>query len=153
MQLRAAVAADIDALLALERECITPPWSEGAMLGEILHDDTVFLVAAQQLNGETAPSDAPLCGFAVLRKIGDEAELFRIATSSAHRREGVAAHLLHKILTDAKTAGVRSVFLEVRASNSAAIALYERFGFVNVGHRKSYYAAPVEDASVMRLAI
>ena len=144
MEIIAADEARINELLQLDRECLSPPWTHGQMLSEIYNDDTLFM---------TTLNNGAVVGFCVLRKIGDEAELFRIATSAEFRREGVATHLLHRVITDAKSAGVEKVFLEVRASNAAAIVLYERFGFKSVGVRRGYYTEPVEDAVVMRLEI
>jgi ribosomal-protein-alanine N-acetyltransferase len=57
---------------------------------------------------------------------------------------------MENVLSAAENAEIESVFLEVRASNAAAIALYEKHGFAAVGRRRGYYDAPVEDAAVMR---
>lgn len=141
MTIRTATEADLDALLELERECITPPWTEGQLLAELLNGDT-YIVAAQE--------ETEILGFAVLRRMGGEAELFRVAVQAAARRRGIASALMENVLSAAENAEIESVFLEVRASNAAAIALYEKHGFAAVGRRRGYYDAPVEDAAVMR---
>lgn len=82
-----------------------------------------------------------------------DADLLSIATVPAARRRGVASAMLGHLLDVARRAGCRAVLLEVRASNAAARALYERFGFQTIGTRRRYYLAPVEDAAVMRLGL
>ena len=141
MIIRRAEERDIAALLSIERECITPPWSEGLMLAELFNDDTLFLVAQD---------GAELIGFAVLRKSVDAAELFRIAVTATARRRGIGRRLLSEIIDTAESDGMRRFYLEVRALNAAAIALYKSFDFITVGHRRNYYDAPVEDAIVMK---
>ena len=148
MNIRKATENDIDALLILERQCITPPWTEGALLSEIYNNDTVFLVSERQ------DEDAgQIAGFAVLRLIGEDAELFQIVADLNYRREGIATHLLNQVIKDAKNTGVTRLFLEVRVSNDAAIALYERFGFTSISLRKLYFIEPIEDARVMMLEV
>ena len=140
MTLRRAVERDLDALLALEHECIAPPWSAGSMLYEILNPDAVFLVAE---DAET------MIGFAVLRESVDAAEVFRVAVTENARRRGIGAALLRELVETAGSDGMQRLYLEVRASNAAAIALYERFGFRWQGVRSNYYDSPVEDALVL----
>ena len=140
MTLRRANERDLDALLALERECIAPPWSEGSMLYEVLNADAIFLVA----------EDAEvLLGFAVLRESVDAAEVFRVAVTANARRRGIGAALLRELIRVAENDGMQRLFLEVRVSNEAAIALYEQFGFRRQGVRRGYYESPTEDALVL----
>ena len=139
--IRAATKNDVEALLPLEKQGFHPSWTEGAILSEIDNNDTIFLVTEDEAK--------QIVGFAVLRLIGGEAELFQITTAAKHRREGIATHLLRRVIGDAKAAGVTKIFLEVRVSNDAAITMYERFGFTAVGLRRFYYIEPTEDAKVM----
>ncbi len=77
----------------------------------------------------------------------DEAEILMVAVDPGRRRAGVGKALMAAFL-----AGRRGrVFLEVRPSNTAARRLYERFGFVETGRRRSYYLAPPEDALVLQV--
>ena len=73
---------------------------------------------------------------------GGESELLQVEVEAGYRRRGLARRLLEAALEG-------TVFLEVRAGNAGAIALYGTVGFVEVGRRKGYYAGPVEDALVM----
>ena len=142
--IRHATENDIEVLMTLERQCITPPWTEGAVLSEIYNDDTVFLVLEKK-DGD----NAQILAFAVLRLIGEDAELFQIATDPAFRRRGLAKHLLQAAINEAKSAGVTRLFLEVRVSNAGAIKLYAQFGFKEIRVRQLYFIEPIEDASVM----
>jgi [ribosomal protein S18]-alanine N-acetyltransferase len=82
-------------------------------------------------------------GWAAVRNLGEgESELLQVEVAEEYRRRGLASALLSAALAG-------TVFLEVRESNAAAIALYSTLGFVATGKRKDYYRAPREDALVM----
>jgi len=88
-----------------------------------------------------------VAGFLVTRQVAPgEHEILNLAVHPAERRNGIARRLLADALVEAKT-----WFLEVRASNKAAILLYESAGFVSAGRRSGYYQEPAEEAIVMRL--
>jgi tRNA threonylcarbamoyladenosine biosynthesis protein TsaB len=91
-------------------------------------------------------------GFLLTRRAADEAEIITIATRPGARRRGIGRQLLSHHLNDLAARGVNHMFLEVAASNAAAIALYAASGFTEVGRRKAYYQRPEgrEDAIVMR---
>ena len=81
-------------------------------------------------------------GFALIRSIVDEAELLTIAVAPGQRRKGIATTLLVRCLTRARARDAATLFLEVAATNSAAIALYEKSGFTRTGRRPDYYTCP-----------
>ena len=81
-------------------------------------------------------------GFAVSRLAADEAEILTIAVDRAWRGRGVGRDLLREHVSRAALSGARAMFLEVDQDNAAAIALYRRFGFVEVGRREGYYRRP-----------
>ena len=105
----------------------------------------------------------PLCftliesgGFLIGRAVADEAEILTLAVDPALRRRGHAAKLVQGFLAEAQRRGAVSVFLEVAATNTAAISLYLQAGFAKVGQRRGYYAQPNEtaiDAVVMARAV
>ena len=97
--------------------------------------------------------DDAVVGYAILWCILDQGELANIAIVPARRGEGLGKALLVQVLDVARARGVQQLFLEVRASNEAAINLYLRQGFEEVGVRKNYYGRPPEDAKVMLAAI
>ena len=84
--------------------------------------------------------------------VQDEAEIIDIRVSEAYRRQGVGESLLTQCFEKFRSSEIRTVFLEVSASNTAALALYEKLGFVTMGRRENYYktAAGREDALTMR---
>ena len=138
--IKAAEEKDIPRILEIERASISPPWTHGALLSEIFNDDSFFALAVEE---------ASIVGFVILRRASDEGELLQIAVDKAARRRGAAGGLMGAALGWARDAGVKSVYLEVRKSNEAAVALYKKNGFIQTGTRKNYYDDPAEDAAVM----
>ena len=133
----------LPAVAALERICFpADPWSVELFQAALDSPNTSVLLA----QGE----DGALLGYAVLSAILDEGNLDNIAVAPQARRRGVADALL-STLTGLGREHLARLMLEVRASNAAAIALYEKHGFIPVGRRKNYYAAPREDAVLMNL--
>ena len=100
----------------------------------------VFLIAEE--NGK-------LLGYVGMMHVLDEGYISNVAVAPEARRRGVAGALIRELLRRAEEKELSFVTLEVRESNAAAIALYERFGFRSVGRRKQYYEAPREDALLM----
>lgn len=98
--------------------------------------------AARHRSGE-------VIGYTVVWVVLDELHIHDVAVDPGFRRKGVANTLLNHVLSDARTAGATSATLEVRAANSAARALYEKFGFATEAVRPSYYENPSDDALIM----
>ena len=144
MEIRKAAEADIPALFALESACFPDPWSQKS-LRDTLREERSFLAVAES-GGEAA-------GYINTAYILDEMELNRICVLPGYRRRGAGAALLREAFRFAAEKGVTAFFLEVRASNAPAQALYRSAGFVEVGRRKRYYQNPDEDAILMRAAV
>jgi len=147
-----AAEDDIDRILEIERGAISPPWTHGALLSEIYREDSFFAVAKNNSqftihNSQLFTRD--VCGFVILRRIADEGELLQIAVEQCARRRGIADLLMDAAFRYADENVLKSIFLEVRAGNKAAISLYEKHGFKPISLRKGYYSDPVEDAVVM----
>jgi [ribosomal protein S18]-alanine N-acetyltransferase len=85
------------------------------------------------------------------RHLGEEVEILDLAVRRDHRRRGFASYLLQSFLDHISHSAVRGIFLEVRESNSAAIALYKKFAFEITGRRPNYYRNPEESALLMNL--
>jgi ribosomal-protein-alanine N-acetyltransferase len=141
VEMRAAVPNDLDAVAAIERQSFSDPWSRASFAQLIGRDHLVFFVATRK---------GAVAGFSIAYAAVGEAEIANIAVATAARGQGVGGALLRHLLTTLRAGGAVEVWLEVRASNAAARALYERFGFVEVGRRRNYYRRPVEDAISMR---
>ena len=98
-----------------------------------------------------ALSDSNLAGFAVASCLCLEpAEIEGLVVDEKYRRRGLASALIRACMERAAHAGASHMSLEVRASNAAALALYQRHGFSAVGRRRAYYSAPVEDAVLLQ---
>ncbi len=138
--LRPAVAADVTAIAGIERTAFSDPWSAAGFRSLLDAPATRFTVA--ELDGRVA-------GYSVVIQAGDEAELANIAVDESARRRGVGRVLLTAALAEAARSGVQAMYLEVRASNVAAQALYEALGFTPAGRRRGYYQRPDEDALVL----
>jgi len=172
---RISIAAeeDLPQVLEIEQEAISPPWTYGALQNELHREDSFFAAAKSKSqitnhipsllamtkdggstdlgvqNPDLPAVDESVCGFVIIRRMGDEGELLQIAVDKAARRHGVADVLMESALFYAGMNFLESVFLEVRAGNTAAISLYEKHGFLTVRTRKDYYSDPVEDGIVM----
>ena len=138
--IRTMTNASLPQVAQLETVCFSDPWSEESLRSELENETATWLVAVLE--------DDTIVGYGGLHVLFDEGEIMNIAVSPAYRRAGIGAALLTALLNAA--ADAEAVFLEVRASNSGAIALYERFGFEKIAVRKNYYRLPTEDAHIMR---
>ena len=94
--------------------------------------------------------DSATVGFLIARGLGPQWELENIVVAGEMQGKGIGTRLMQALLDRAKQANSEAVFLEVRESNEAARALYEKLGFQEVGRRKSYYSNPLEDAVLYR---
>lgn len=90
-----------------------------------------------------------LAGYLIISMVCNEAEIIQIAVKKDCSRTGVATGLINEAFENCSKKSVNSVFLEVRVSNLAAVAFYEKNGFEKTGVRKNYYSAPIEDALIM----
>ena len=130
----------LSGVAALERLCFSAPWTE-AMLEEELYNDTASFIVAQGENGE-------VLGYAGLHVVLDEGYIDNVAVLPEYRRQGVADRLLD-VFCRFGQAHLAFLTLEVRPSNAAAVALYEKHGFAEAGRRKNYYTDPAEDALLL----
>lgn len=144
IELCLAKEGDAPALAALEKESFSHPWSENAFL-TLLKDENSRCVMLRE--------GTELLGYLTLTMVLDRAQINTVAVSSAHRRQGLGKRLLEEGIRWCREANMSAIELEVRAGNLAALTLYRRFGFVEVGRRKGYYRDPAEDAVLMDLLL
>ncbi|MGE5118025.1 MAG: ribosomal protein S18-alanine N-acetyltransferase [Betaproteobacteria bacterium] len=145
-RLRPLGVDDLDAVLAIERVCYGFPWTRGNFLDSI--------AAGYLLEGVFV--DADLLGYMVAMAGVEEMHLLNLTVAPAARGHGHARALLDALVERCIECGARTLWLEVRTSNLRARSIYRRYGFTEVGMRRSYYPAPRnrrEDALVMSLAI
>ena len=134
-------ADHLEELERLERICFSRPWSK-RMLGEELENQCAAFLVAEDENGT-------VLGYAGLLVMLDEGYITNVAVFPEYRRLGVAAKIIDVYMNFAAANDLAFLTLEVRPSNEAAIALYRRFGFEEVGRRKNYYDLPKEDALIL----
>lgn len=142
---RRMCATDVSRVHAILKESPEASmWSRESLL------ETIALGFAWVAEREAGIAGSAI-GFVVGRLVADELEILNLAVGKAFRRQGIATQLVGVALSDARAARVRQTFLEVRASNGGAIALYARLGFRVCGRRAKYYREPVEDALLLVL--
>lgn len=140
IQIRPASAADIPAMAALERQSSTAAhWAESFYRG-------LFEEGVAERISLVAEDEGEIRGFLVARITGGECELENIVVAEDAQRRGMGSKLTCALAGPIRQRNVTRVFLEVRESNAAARALYEKCGFQINGRRKSYYSDPAEDA-------
>lgn len=132
----------VPGIAEIERQCFSQPWSEDALREELFNDSASFLAAVTE--------SGDVVGYAGLHCVLDEGYIANVAVRPEYRRQGVAGELLGAFVRFGR-AHLAFLTLEVRASNQAAVALYEKYGFREAGRRKHYYDAPREDAIIMTL--
>ncbi len=141
--MRAATAADLAAIQAIEVASFSDPWST---------ESFAQMLAQPRVRALAATRAGQLVGYCIAWQIADEAEVANIAVREADRGLGIGGVLLDALIADVDAAGGATIYLEVRASNAAAQRLYASRGFAVVGRRAGYYQRPDEDALVLRRA-
>jgi ribosomal-protein-alanine N-acetyltransferase len=136
---------DLPEVLAIESLSFSEPWTEEMFLHEISAQALAHVLVARADEGSGPRIVGFLCGWIV----AGELHINNIAVHPGYRRRGVASQLLEEMLRRAKVMGAKAGYLEVRASNEAANALYQRYGFRQIGRRRNYYDHPREDAIIM----
>ncbi|MEZ5342538.1 MAG: ribosomal protein S18-alanine N-acetyltransferase [Acidimicrobiales bacterium] len=139
-------ASHVEPVAALEAAVSTAPWSRGLFADELTLDasERFWLVAVDG----AGDADGSVVGFGGLMFVGEDAHLMNIAVAPTVRRRGIGRRLFDALAQAAMDRGCVHLTLEVRVSNSSAIALYEDRGMHSVGVRPGYYEDG-EDASIM----
>lgn len=150
--------SDLDAVHAVESQAYAHPWSRRHFHDSLKAGYPAILLLSQPLPGDmVSPPRADgrvLLGYMVAMPGVDEVHLLNITVATTHQRQGWARFMLDALVLWSRGQGAQWLWLEVRQSNAPARALYERYGFAQVGLRKGYYPAghfQREDAVVMSL--
>ncbi len=141
MDVRPLTYADLPAVIAIERRAFPTPWSLAMFVMELSKPHGVCLTARPA-------ADEPIAGYLICSRYDTVWHLMNVCVDPDARRRGVGAALLEELLVTIGDPSARFT-LEVRTSNSAAVALYERFGFRSAGRRQRYYSDNGEDALIM----
>lgn len=144
-RLAVMVESDLDAVLAIEGAVYSHPWTRGNFADSLR---AAYACRTWRLGGE-------LLGYFVVMVAADEAHLLNLSIAAAHQRRGHGSALLREALQLARGQGARRIFLEVRPSNLAGKALYEKFSFSTIAMRRGYYPGRRgrEDALVLGCAL
>jgi [ribosomal protein S18]-alanine N-acetyltransferase len=145
VQPRTMIHDDLSQVSDIERRSYDFPWSHGVFRDCLLAGYTCIVLE----RGET------VVGYGILSVAAGEAHVLNICVDPDYRRLGYGDRLLDELLTRAKAASVKEVFLEVRPSNVNALSLYRKKGFRQIAHRRAYYQARAgrEDAAVLSLVV
>lgn len=137
--IRPMTAVDVPSVAALEKLCFSDPWSVSSIASELDNPLSLWLVWEE---------DGTAAAYLGVQRVPPQADVMNVAVSPALRRRGIARALFAEL--ERRLPEIDELFLEVRASNSGAIALYRTLGFEQVGRRPNYYLDPREDALILR---
>ena len=135
----------LDEVSEIENRSFSVPWSKTSFEDSLKNPLIDFYVAVT----ESEEGETSVAGYILTLTVSPECEILNIAVSPKFRRQGIAEKLISYVTQRAAEQGCDKLMLEVRESNLAARALYEKLGFYSVGRRKGYYSNPVEDAILM----
>jgi len=147
LALRPRVTRDVDAVLALERDAYPVPWTRGNFIDSLAAGYRAQVLVEPQ---------AGIVGYCVAMAGVDEMHLLNLTVAPAWQHRGLARLMLDALEAACREQRRPMLWLEVRASNERARALYRRRGFAEVGLRRGYYPAPAstrEDAVVMSIRL
>ena len=142
LEIRQLGEGDVDAIGEIERTSMPAPWSPAMFAGEITKATSVCLGAFES-------PERRLVGYVIVSRYVDAWHVMNLVVDEARRRLGIASALLNEVFERTREEGRRGFTLEVRASNDAALRLYESKGFRAQGVRRGYYTDNREDAVIM----
>lgn len=144
---------DLLEVVEIEESSGLSRWGWAAYYAELQGANRGLMLVARVADDEHKLRDFSLAGYIVARLGADELHINNVAVRESYRRLGIGRALLERILDEGKRSRVPCAFLELRAGNSVALALYEECGFRVTARRSKYYSDPVEDALVMTVEL
>ncbi len=142
MEIRRMTEEDISEVIAIEQENFSEPWREEDFRSSLSDEKNNYLVAV--IGGHVV-------GYCGCWGVAGEGDIYNVAVKKEFRRQHIGKKLLKTLIQISSEKGITSFTLEVRASNTAAITLYQALGFESAGLRKDFYSKPKEDAVIMWL--
>ncbi len=142
LDFRRLTLGDLDSIELIERTAYPTPWSRSMFAGELAKPSSISL-------GAFDPVDESLVGYLIISRYVDAWHVMNVAVAEPFRRRGIATQMLEELFRTTADDDRRGYTLEVRVSNTSAIALYESLGFSPTGVRRGYYTDNREDALVM----
>lgn len=141
MMIRRMDAQDVSSVAQIEKNTFSLPWSEKSFRDALDNPYAYFLIAEEE---------GQVVGYVGVYISFEEGEITNVAVDEGFRKNGAGAALMKRLLLDLQEQNVLRIVLEVRASNTPAIRLYEKMGFCKIGTRKGFYDFPKEDADIMQ---
>ena len=143
MEIRLATIEDAHAIYEIEQQSFSVPWRLESVLAELEGAaNKLYMVICE---------DDHIVGYAGAWLVYDEGQITNIAVLPSARGKGYGSKLTKQLIDECFSRGMHEIFLEVRISNLAALAMYRNLGFSVKGIRKDYYSEPTEDAYIMSL--
>jgi ribosomal-protein-alanine N-acetyltransferase len=133
---------DLEEVVKIAGASFSQPWTRGMFESELLKNpfsEQIVFKAGEKIAGY-------LCFWALF----DESHILDFAVHPDFRRMGLGERALLQVMDQMRQKNIKKIFLEVRESNQAAIALYEKSGFLKIGARKGYYSNPKENAAIFQ---
>jgi ribosomal-protein-alanine N-acetyltransferase len=140
IEIRPLQLRDLTAIEQIEKSAYPTPWSRSMFAGELSKPSSICLGAFER---------HVLLGYLITSRYVDAWHVMNVAVAPSRQRGGIASALLRRLFELTAADDRRGYTLEVRVSNTAAIALYERLGFEPRGGRRGYYPDNREDALIM----
>ncbi len=144
VQLEPMQLEDIEAVLAIEQQSFTMPWTDAMFRSELQNERASHMLVARVVQ-----AGSPIVGYVGYRVVLDEMHVILIAVAPVWRQRGIARQMICQAMDQARAAGCRRATLEVRVSNTPAQQLYYSLRFAPVGTRPKYYMRPTEDALIL----
>jgi ribosomal-protein-alanine N-acetyltransferase len=138
--IRKMTIMDLPAVMEIEQEAFTTPWSLDSYMSEMKN---------QWASYQVCESKGRVTGYAGIWVVFEEARITNVAVSSAHRSRGIGRALMLAMEDVTRDKNGRRILLEVRPSNTVALKLYYSLGYYEIGRRKAYYADNQEDALIL----
>jgi ribosomal-protein-alanine acetyltransferase len=143
MEIRLATIEDAHAIYEIEQQSFSVPWRLESVLAELEGaENKLYMVICEENH---------IVGYAGAWLVYDEGQITNIAVLPSARGKGYGSKLTKQLINECFSRGMHEIFLEVRISNLAALAMYRNLGFSVKGIRKEYYSEPTEDAYIMSL--
>jgi [ribosomal protein S18]-alanine N-acetyltransferase len=143
IELRRLSLSELGDIERIEQSAYATPWSRSMFAGELAKPSSVSLGAFDADAGDR------LVGYLIISRYVDAWHVMNVAVAPEYRRRGIASRMLGELFKLTEGDERRGYTLEVRVSNTVAIALYERLGFHVTGVRRGYYTDNREDALIM----
>lgn len=138
--IRPMTEADTYEVSEIEKKIFSLPWSQKSFADACANEDNIYLVCI---------CGGKIAGYCGVWTVLGEGNITNMAVSLDFRRMGIAKSLMEAVEQYGTDKKIESYFLEVRKSNGAAISLYTKMGYKDIGARKNFYEKPVEDAVIM----